>query len=835
MERDMKRRIIQYTTVVLAFLAGMIFMTYMTRMGNRDMTGDMAQAQLPVVHAEQDGVLYNEMHGYVEDMDGASMRDSVIGVSEDHKVGLALEKYNAQIKSVSYEVRRLDMSRLIEGGDDLQAEDDGKYLHISLTLKDLLTQGEEYLLVLKVQTEDQDLVRFYSILTYLGTNHVQDCVDFAQRFHEMTLTGDSDGVLNYLEQDGSMDGKNLGYINIHSRSGPVTWGDMQVEQIGDPSLRFTELESDITALTMEYQVTNTEINEQYQVREAYRLRYTSTRIYLLAYERWTDKILEPGRQLVEDGKLAFGIQSSEPVYMKNTEENVVGFIEQGQLWSYDYGQNRLSLVYGFMDGQDGRADWKEHDLRLLKVDDTGSMDFLLYGYMNRGRYEGRSGVMFCHYDALMNTVEELFFVPSDQSYMAMKEDIGDLAVQNGNGKAWLCWQGNLLQINLDDHSVTILARNVNASDLQVSDSGLLAAWNDEDSGDICLLNTSTGVVSRIEAGDGEVLKTLGFMEEDLIYGAGYSSDIYTDQAGKEMQPLYCVTIRDQAGKDVRQFEYSSKGKYVSGVTIVENRIDLACVAKASDGSWQEALSEPITYTSETHTNLLKLSTVYDEVRRNEYVLTYGGNIRKGSMKQPNVRLVLYEGSRIVDAGDASVKQYLAYRYDGSAEGFETLTEAVQYAYNGMGSVWYSADQCYWCRGGRKSQVQLNGYDDSSLLAGDGSDLAQCVQLLLKQKQIYTDVQTELDQGTAIWQILTQELGEDACLLPGCSLSMALYYVSQGSPVVALIPGGAVLIVGYDAQNIIYYRPGSNDLTKGGMNDSSSMFEEAGNVFYTCLP
>lgn len=122
----MKRRIIQYTTVVLAFLAGMIFMTYMTRMGNRDMTGDMAQAQLPVVHAEQDGVLYNEMHGYVEDMDGASMRDSVIGVSEDHKVGLALEKYNAQIKSVSYEVRSLDMSRLIEGGDDLQAEDDGK-------------------------------------------------------------------------------------------------------------------------------------------------------------------------------------------------------------------------------------------------------------------------------------------------------------------------------------------------------------------------------------------------------------------------------------------------------------------------------------------------------------------------------------------------------------------------------------------------------------------------------------------------------------------------------------------------------------------------------------
>lgn len=58
---------------------------------------------------------------------------------------------------------------------------------------------------------------------------------------------------------------------------------------------------------------------------------------------------------------------------------------------------------------------------------------------------------------------------------------------------------------------------------------------------------------------------------------------------------------------------------------------------------------------------------------------------------------------------------------------------------------------------------------------------------------------------------------------------------SGFPGGGIDPGGAVLIVGYDAQNIIYYRPGSNDLTKGGMNDSSSMFEEAGNVFYTCLP
>ena len=620
----MKRTIIQYTTVVLAFLAGMIFMTYMTRMGNRDMTGDMAQAQLPVVYAEQDGVLYNEMHGYVEDMDGASMRDSVIGVSEDHKVGLALEKYNAQIKSVSYEVRSLDMSRLIEGGDDLQAEDDGKYLHVSLTLKDLLTQGEEYLLVLKVQTEDQDLVRFYSILTYLGTNHVQDCVDFAQRFHEMTLTGDSDGVLNYLEQDGSMDGKNLGYINIHSRSGPVTWGDMQVVETGETSLRFTELESDITALTMEYQVTNTETSEQYQVREAYRLRYTSTRIYLLAYERWTDKILEPGRQLVEDGKLSFGIQSREPVYMKNTEENVVGFVEQGQLWSYDYGQNRLSLVYGFTDGQDGRADWKEHDFRLLKVDDTGSMDFLLYGYMNRGNHEGEVGAAVYYYRAERNVATEEIFVPADISYEMLKKQLDRLSYVNKQREMYLYLNENLCKVDIETGTTTVIRESIPEDCFVVSESQESIAWMDADNAssamNITVMNLESGETQRFAADDGQKIRALGFINEDFVYGMANDSDILKDISGNEVFAMHTVRIVSIDG-NVKK-EYHQDGYYVTGVSISDGLLELDRVVRQENG-YADAPEDHIMNGEQQSQELVtgRLATV-DDRREQQFLLEF---------------------------------------------------------------------------------------------------------------------------------------------------------------------------------------------------------------------
>lgn len=833
----MKIRIIRYMTILLAFLAGMGFMNYTTYMGNRDMTAVMAEATLPVAYVEQDGQLYNEMHGYVNAMNGSFMKDSIIGLSADHRLGLAVEKYNAQIENVSYEVRSLDMSRLIESGEDLSAEDDGKYLHFTLDLKDLLERGEKYLFILKVETEEKGEVYFYSQLSFLGENHVRECVEFAREFHRMTVEKDTNHTfLQYLEPNGSMDGKTLGYVNIHSRSGPITWGDMPVEQVSEVSLRFTEFDGDVTALVMDYRLENPQNGEQYQVAEAFRVRYTASRMYLLAYERTADHIFTVGKQLVEDGNISFGIQSSEPNYIKNNEENVAAFVQQGQLWSYDFGQNRLSQVYGFEDEGDTRGRYNAHDFRLLSVEDSGSMDFLLYGYMNRGRYEGMSGVLMCHYDALMNTVEEQFFLPSDRPYEALKEDIGKLAVENENGMAWLSYKGMILQVDLSDCSVEILAEGISEEDLQVADTGLLAAWTDGNAQTISLLNTRNGKINQITSGDGEALKALGFMEEDFIYGIARREDIRVNAAGQRILPMYRVIIRDHSGNQVREFDYLAKGKYVTDVSIVENRIDLACVMLSADGSYAEALPEPITYTSEAVAEELKLQVVSDEVKRNEYRLAYGGNLKNGSMKRPKVKLVLFEKSRTLQLGSPGKENYLAYTFDGHARGFDTLSEAIPYAYEEMGTVWKDGFQCFWQRGGRLTRTQIPGFEDVETLESGGSSVAQCLALLLRQKQIYTNVQASLDAGMAVWEICEQELSEECCLLPGCSLSMALYYVSCGAPVMAVTDTGEyVLIVGYDAQNITCYEPGKKTLTKMGQKDSTAMFASAGNLFFTYLP
>lgn len=833
----MKKLIIRIVTVLLAFLAGAGFMSYATYMGNRDMTAVMAQATLPVLYAEQDGEQYNEMHGYVEPMNGSYMKESILGISTDHQLHIAVEKYNAHIGSLSYEVRSLDMSRLIQDGSEIPVEDDGKYVRASIDLKDLMEAGERYLLVLTVHTKEHGEVYYYSQISYLGENHVRECLDFAKSFHEATFQKDTNQeLLKRLEPDSGMDRKDFGYVNIHSYPRTVVWGEMQVERLTKPRVRFTDFRGNIVSLVMEYRMQDRDTKDLYQVTEAYCIQYTQSRMYLQNYERTADRIFQVGNQIVEDGQIDFGIQSREMNYRKNEEENVIGFVQQGQLWCYDFGQNRLSRVYGFEDEEDERGLYNAHDFRILQVEDSGSMDFLVYGYMNRGLYEGRCGVLLCRYDALMNTVEERYFLPSDRPYPVVREEVGKLSVVNDKDTAWLSYKGLILRIDLKNLSVRLLAEGIREEELQVSKNGYLAAWTDREAQNISLLNTRSGIVNQITAESGEQIRALGFMEEDFIYGTTRVEEIRINAAGQSVYPMYRVIIRDHSGKEVREFNYAAKGKYVKELSIVENRIDLSCVALMPDGSLEEVQPEPITYTIEPEQEKLALKVTNDEVRRSEYQFAYEGTQKSGSMKRPRVRMVLYEENRTLRLDRPGEEQYMAWSFSGQAKRYETLSEAVIAAHDGMGAVWKDGTRRLWERWNRPARMQIESFDSQEDAESAGSSVARCLQLLLHQKQIYTDVQACLEEGMTVWEICDQELKEDSCLIPGCSLRMALYYVANQSPVMGITDtGDAVLIVGYDAQNIIYYEPGQTELKKAGLKDSTEMFERAGNLFFTYLP
>ena len=95
-----------------------------------------------------------------------------------------------------------------------------------------------------------------------------------------------------------------------------------------------------------------------------------------------------------------------------------------------------------------------------------------------------------------------------------------------------------------------------------------------------------------------------------------------------------------------------------------------------------------------------------------------------------------------------------------------------------------------------------------------------------------DSQHLLDQGMEVLDILQQGLEDRRILdLRGCSLDVVLYYPDREIPVLAVQnDGSAVLITGFNEQNVVIMNPVTGTLSKMGMNDAREWFEENGNRF-----
>ncbi len=424
----MKKIIIKTITIFIAFILGIITTSYLFNKGNLDMTAHMSEATLPILYFEQEGNYVNPTYGYTAKVDASCMRSSIVPLDEERILNIALEKYNADIQSVSYEVRSIDMERLIQNGEIEELEESGQYLKGSLKIKDLLDDAEDYLLVFHIQLGNYDDVQYFARITNSSYALVNACTKFAMDFHNATLDPDNIyPITQYLETDTSRKENSLAYVDIHSRYKSVIWDGMTVKESQPPTITYLELENDVVALQLNYQVSyQNEFgeNEKYQVKDYFRIRQTNIRMYLLDYERTTERIFSTENEVFTENSLNLGIQWEEVPYMSNEEGNVLNFVVSGELWCYDIAQNKLSKVFSFKNGNDKRGLHDEYEIQMINMEDSGSMDFIVKGYMNRGRHEGETGVAVMRYDSLTNTNEELLFIESTECADVLAQTVG---------------------------------------------------------------------------------------------------------------------------------------------------------------------------------------------------------------------------------------------------------------------------------------------------------------------------------------------------------------------------------------------------------------------------
>ena len=171
----------------------------------------------------------------------------------------------------------------------------------------------------------------------------------------------------------------------------------------------------------------------------YRLRYTDARIMLLDFQRSAEQVFDPQQSVITDDGLLLGVRNKNVTMLSNEEGSVTAFTQEGALWTYAPDTGKFVDVFDFRRSANGdfRDSRVEHDIKLLSITADGDLDFMVYGYMNRGTYEGYCGVGIYHYDHDQNFVEERVFIPCTESFEFLKSDLGTLSYVNKDNQLFL--------------------------------------------------------------------------------------------------------------------------------------------------------------------------------------------------------------------------------------------------------------------------------------------------------------------------------------------------------------------------------------------------------------
>ena len=88
----------------------------------------------------------------------------------------------------------------------------------------------------------------------------------------------------------------------------------------------------------------------YNVEEYYRLRYTEERIYLLDYQRDMHEIFKQNTtDVFANNKIMLGINDPAMEMRESDGGNVLAFVNENRLFSYNVSDNKFAYLFGFYD------------------------------------------------------------------------------------------------------------------------------------------------------------------------------------------------------------------------------------------------------------------------------------------------------------------------------------------------------------------------------------------------------------------------------------------------------------------------------------------------------
>lgn len=809
----MKKVLLRIPVLLAVFLASVFFFSRVFNRGETVNTTDFSGASMPVMYMKTADTVVNPMYGYAKKMQENTIREGITPIDTDRKLGLVLDINGAAISSISYTVTTPDLETTVDEQKlSLPAKMEGT-AEIEFGLKEPILMNQEYLIRFTVTLQSGEKIYYYNRLVQRAGLNVSQYLDFVSDFYEKSINKDAaKSITTYLESDGDTSKKDLALVDIKSTFSRVTWGNLkpQIAKKAVPVIR--EINETTCSITMDYvisSVNEAEKTEYYYVTEYYRMRYARSRVMLLNFDRSTEQLLDMELADVNKNGLCLGIGSDDKEIITDANADVAAFVQAGELYTFHRTSSRLTKIFSFRtnDQLDMRELNQDHKIKVIRVEETGAVDFLVYGYMNTDRYEGQVGVAVYHYDPQQNISKEQMFVPCDVSTDCLELELGEFSYITADNLWYVRINNTLFKINLNDGAVETLLENIQDDCFVTSTTQKTIAWADEMNPDssrsVTMLDLETGATHKVSVPEGDYLRVLGFLNEDLVYGVAHQGDITGNTFA--MGTVYIETFTGDILK-----KYSESGVWVSDANVSREYIELDRVRRNESGAYQPAEMDRIINNVELVSENAEWQKKSDDRCGEVLYLSFSQSVKGEDTLQQVAKYSTYAANQELDVtfNGFMPETYMVYGHGTLQKICSDPREAILLADEVMGTVLDTDQQYVWERG-NKRETAPPGLDNLP--------------------------QTILDIPSGVEEC-RQMLGEDYTVLDlkGCTLDEVLYFVSEGIAVAAKTPEGFVLIVGYDYYNVLLYDPEKKETYYGGMNDSTALFESCGNEFITYI-
>lgn len=831
----MKKRVITVVVLLLVFIAALTGFSIILNQGTDDMTADMGSAKLPVISFEESGYSVNPLAGYTQEMDIPTMRDQILPISVGTSVTADIQGYQGKIHSFKYEIMTLD------GKDVLKSETISEVSNtVKLELGDSISDGKEKVLRITLVTENEEKIYYYMRVIRAAEFNVQQCLEFAEYFHKTAMEEGSIAELeDYYSTDGAPEGNGLQRVTLASDLKNIGWRDLKVQTVGDIIWEIKESNETYTSVMLKYQVKAGEEEKQgdfYHVTEFFKVRFLRGRASLESYERTMNEVFEGKEKNFSKNGVLLGLTDDNVSYVTNEKGDHISFVQEREVWHYDKEENRISLLFSFADAEnDDIRNYKDdHAVRILDMDGKGNTVFAVYGYMNRGEHEGQTGAAIYYYNIEDGYVQEKAFISSRNSGAIVQQRLSNLTYYNKTSNTlYAVFEGTLYRINLKTQEKEVIQEHLKEGQYVFSANGKYVAYqkngNLKDADCIEVWNLEKEKNFLVEVPQEELIRPLGFVKEDIVYGVGRESDAGKNAAGEEQIPFYKLEIRN--GKNEVVKSYQVDGIYIRDAWVADNMITMERAVKNGNG-YKNTTQDSITNNEGKKEKEIQLEKISSKSKGFQMRLTDENGIADRNPKLLKPKQMLFERAVMIDFEKAELEgSYYVYGL-GKLQGiYDKAGIAIGKADTVRGVVVTSNQTKMWERGNRMLSYQIEDISPLAVNPGESS-LSACLRQMFSYEQQNVNVQAELSKGKSVLDLLGEYSGGEAVDLTGCTLEQLCYLVGKGTPVLAMTGmDRAILLTGYSEDSFTYIDPSSGKKVTAEEKEVKKMTAGSQNAFY----